>query len=102
MRWSMPKSPEKLLYSIQALRFFAAVGVVIHHSLTSLGAQMTTVLVGAAGVDVFFVISGVVIGSMDSRDGVLTFAIKRLIRASGAKPRASRCSRTKALVDILS
>jgi exopolysaccharide production protein ExoZ len=76
----MPKSPEKLLYSIQTLRFFAAVGVVIHHSLTSLGAQMTTVLVGAAGVDIFFVISGVVIGSMDSRDGVLTFAIKRLIR----------------------
>jgi exopolysaccharide production protein ExoZ len=52
----------------------------VHHSLTAFGPNLTTVMVGSAGVDVFFVISGVVIGYMDHDDGVARFAIKRFIR----------------------
>lgn len=37
-------------------------------------------LVGAAGVDVFFVISGLVIGLSDYRDGPVRFLTKRVIR----------------------
>lgn len=69
-----------MLHSVHALRFFASLGVVIHHSLTSYGPNLTGLLVGAAGVDIFFVISGVVIGYADHNEGALVFALKQLIR----------------------
>lgn len=66
------------IYSIHFLRFFAAVGVVIHHIISEWNSPIT---VGAAGVDVFFVISGIVIGStMMSGDTAWRFALKRIIR----------------------
>jgi exopolysaccharide production protein ExoZ len=69
------------LASIQALRFVAVLGVMLHHSLNgAFGATLTHEYVGAAGVDLFFVISGVVIGYIDHDDGVGAFALKRLIR----------------------
>ena len=53
------------LYSIQFLRFVAAIAVANHHFLYTLSLATGSeqhILLGAAGVDVFFVISGVVIG----------------------------------------
>jgi exopolysaccharide production protein ExoZ len=58
----------------------AVFAVMVHHSLTAFGPPLTGVMVGAAGVDVIFVISGVVIGYMDHDDGALRFAFKRVIR----------------------
>ncbi len=68
------------LHALQALRFVAAFAVMVHHSLTAFGPPLTDVVVGAAGVDIFFVISGVVIGYADHDDGALRFAAKRVIR----------------------
>lgn len=72
------KSSERL-NSIHFLRFVAAAVVVIHHVTTGFGNK--SVLIGAAGVDVFFVISGIVIGmALLSDESPYDFAIKRLIR----------------------
>lgn len=67
------------LYSIHSLRFVAAAAVVMHHITTGLGQK--SVLVGAAGVDVFFVISGIVIGmALIDRETPYRFAARRLVR----------------------
>lgn len=75
-----PAAGRPNIASVHALRFFAALAVVVHHSLTAFPPPLTRVSLGAAGVDVFFVISGLVIGLSDSTEGPLRFAIKRLIR----------------------
>lgn len=69
-----------MFYSINALRFVAALAVVIHHSLTAFGAPLTRVQVGSAGVDVFFVISGFVIGIAGRREKPVDFIAHRFIR----------------------
>jgi exopolysaccharide production protein ExoZ len=72
------KSSERL-NSIHFLRFVAAAAVVMHHVTTGLGQK--TVLVGAAGVDIFFVISGLVIGmALIDQETPYRFAVRRLIR----------------------
>lgn len=68
-----------MLYSVHSLRLLAAVAVVCYHAGGWFGKQ--TVFVGAAGVDVFFVISGVVISlSTKPQETVADFCVKRLIR----------------------
>lgn len=67
------------LNSIHCMRLVAAVAVVVHHVTTGLGNK--SVLVGAAGVDVFFVISGIVIGmALLDREAPHTFAARRFVR----------------------
>jgi exopolysaccharide production protein ExoZ len=68
------------LRSVHGLRFVAIVLVVVFHSLRALGPPLISIPVGATGVDLFFVISGVVIGYAGSKDGPITFMVKRLIR----------------------
>lgn len=66
------------IYSIHILRFFAAAAVVIHHVISGYGSSVN---VFGCGVDVFFVISGVVIGmTLNSGDRPASFAKKRFIR----------------------
>jgi exopolysaccharide production protein ExoZ len=66
------------LNSVHFLRFFAAAAVVMHHAISN---YQSTVMVGAAGVDVFFVISGIVIClALNSTEKPGSFALKRLIR----------------------
>lgn len=66
------------LESIHFLRFIAAAAVVVHHVIARYEPKL---IVGAAGVDLFFVISGLVIGlAMASGETVRTFAIRRAIR----------------------
>jgi exopolysaccharide production protein ExoZ len=68
-----------MLYSVHFLRFVAASGVVIHHS--GLLAPFHNIMIGAAGVDIFFVISGVVIGTSTKPDmRVRDFIGRRLLR----------------------
>ena len=69
-----------MLFSIHFLRFVAAAVVVVSHSYNVFGFPKQ-VSVGDAGVDIFFIISGIVI-SLSTRDGSspLRFAIKRFIR----------------------
>ena len=67
-----------MLYSIHFLRFIAATGVVVHHSEVL---ARWNIVVGSAGVDVFFVISGVVIGlSTPSEMSIRDFLVRRFIR----------------------
>jgi exopolysaccharide production protein ExoZ len=68
-----------MLYSVHALRLLAALGVVAHHSATRF--SNPSVIVGAAGVDLFFIISGIVISlSTKPDDAVSDFCVKRFIR----------------------
>jgi len=65
-----------MLYSIHFLRFVAAAAVVLHHSLGD-----TPVDLGAAGVDVFFIISGIVICYSTRPDETpYEFGVRRFIR----------------------
>jgi exopolysaccharide production protein ExoZ len=67
-----------MLFSIQTMRFIASMAVVIHHSLEWFGSP---IYLGAAGVDIFFVISGIVIGySTKARTKPLSFLRNRLTR----------------------
>ena len=67
-----------MLYSIHFLRFVAAAGVVVHHSDVL---QPWNIVLGAAGVDLFFVISGVVIGlSTTPEMSIRDFLMRRFIR----------------------
>jgi len=67
-----------VLLSVHFMRFLAAFAVVVHHSAYYFG---STITVGAAGVDIFFVISGVVIGyATKDGDSVWAFCLKRIIR----------------------
>ncbi len=65
----------KTLYSIQALRFVAAALVVVSHIRTEYGMAPF----GAAGVDVFFVMSGFIIHYV-TQNGAPQFFTRRLIR----------------------
>src|ERR1051325_12083197 len=67
-----------MLYSTHLLRFIAAAGVVVHHSGVL---ARWDIVVGSAGVDVFFVISGVVIAlSTPPEMSIRDFLIRRFIR----------------------
>lgn len=66
------------LYSVHFLRFFASVAVVVHHVISRYDPKL---IVGAAGVDMFFIISGLVIGlAMRSGETASAFAARRMIR----------------------
>lgn len=54
----------KTLYGIQYLRAFAALGVVVFHAAAKVGENFA---IGAAGVDVFFVISGFIMWVITER-----------------------------------
>jgi exopolysaccharide production protein ExoZ len=69
-----------VLRSVHGLRFVAAFAVLVFHSLTAFGPPLTGSTPGAAGVDLFFVISGFVIGYVGLEDDPVTFLMKRLIR----------------------
>jgi exopolysaccharide production protein ExoZ len=60
----------KTLYGIQYLRAFAALAVVLFHATERSGGHFR---IGAAGVDVFFVISGFIMWTMSERRPVTPF-----------------------------
>jgi exopolysaccharide production protein ExoZ len=67
-----------MLYSIHFLRFVAALAIAQHHIAADLGSPIMT---GSAGVDLFFIISGTVIGlSTKAGDSPVRFGINRFIR----------------------
>ena len=67
-----------MLYSIHFLRLIAATAVVVEHSDLLVPWNIHT---GTAGVDIFFVISGVVIGlSTDPEMSIRDFLLRRFIR----------------------
>lgn len=69
----------KTLYGIQYLRAFAAIAVVAFHAAEKTGAHFA---IGAAGVDVFFVISGFIMWVITARRPVtpLKFLSDRIVR----------------------
>jgi exopolysaccharide production protein ExoZ len=73
----------RTLYSIQYLRALAALAVVIFHAGERTGMHFT---IGAAGVDVFFVVSGFIMMAIsDTRpDGPAKFLLNRLQRVAPA------------------
>lgn len=81
----MPQAPKgqsdrlrKMLYSIRFPRFLAALAIVLHHIAVNLGSLTVT---GAAGVDVFFIVTGTVIGlSTKAGESLHRFGISWFIR----------------------
>ncbi|QDM27018.1 acyltransferase [Tardiphaga sp. vice304] len=70
-----------MLYSVHLLRFFASAIVVVSHTSNVFGLAKTQINPGDIGVDIFFIISGIVIGlSTKDGDSVVRFALKRFIR----------------------
>lgn len=74
-----------MIYNLQALRAVAAAMVVLHHLREMLGQvfpALARIEVGAAGVDVFFVLSGVVITLAEHgrNDGPVAFLRRRAQR----------------------
>lgn len=71
------------LNSIHFLRFVAVMAVVVHHFpaiYVLASGRPQAWIVGAAGVEVFFVISGVVIGLAIDHYGTIDFVARRWIR----------------------
>ena len=69
------------LYSIQALRGVGALAVVIYHALSLF--PFITFRAGAAGVDLFFVISGIVMSiSITEKTKPWDFLIRRIVRVA--------------------
>lgn len=69
-----------MLYSLQFMRFVAAAIVVVTHSFNVLGIPKAS-SIGDIGVDIFFVISGIVISiQIDKGASPINFGLKRLIR----------------------
>jgi exopolysaccharide production protein ExoZ len=71
------------LYSIQFLRFIAAMTVANFHFWLTWASVTHTERIfnsGAAGVDVFFIISGIVIGLCLTQNSLTEFVVRRLIR----------------------
>jgi exopolysaccharide production protein ExoZ len=69
---------KRVLYSVHFLRFWAAMGVLVYHALDVVGIHNVTV--GGAGVDLFFVISGIVIGLTPPNITASHFLARRVIR----------------------
>ena len=68
------------LSGIQALRGVAALAVVCRHALTEAGITGWPSLLGAAGVDVFFVISGFVMAYTSDGQSARNFLLRRIAR----------------------
>src|SRR5690606_15242718 len=69
----------KTLYGIQYLRAFAALAVVVFHAAERTGLHFA---IGAAGVDVFFVVSGFIMMAISDRRPMqpVAFLRDRLLR----------------------
>jgi exopolysaccharide production protein ExoZ len=87
----MASGPGSILLTVQALRAVAAASVVVHHDLAVLirkaGYPPTFSVVGAAGVDLFFVISGFVMvythfDTFNTPGAATSFARRRVIRVA--------------------
>lgn len=72
---------QEKFYSIQALRGLGAFAVVIHHALSLF--PFMNFRAGAAGVDLFFVISGIVMSiSITEKTTPLDFLLRRIVRVA--------------------
>lgn len=77
---SQARPPKDRLPGIQALRGLAALAVVVRHALTETADFGWVSLMGGAGVDIFFVISGFVMAYTSDGMSARTFLARRLAR----------------------